>query len=38
MEPNHRFNVIYMLIAVMLFLTFQNVYRNWQTTDPIPYS
>lgn len=38
MEPNHRFNVIYVLIAVMLFLTFQNVYRNWQTTDPIPYS
>ncbi|MFG6160500.1 ATP-dependent zinc metalloprotease FtsH [Halomonas sp. 1390] len=38
MDPNHRFNVIYVLIAVMLFLTFQNVYRNWQTTDPIPYS
>ncbi|QFU01744.1 ATP-dependent zinc metalloprotease FtsH 4 [Halomonas sp. THAF5a] len=38
MEPHHRFNVIYVLIAVMFFLTFQNVYRNWQTTDPIPYS
>jgi len=38
MEPNHRFNVIYVLIAVMIFLTFQNVYRNWQTTEPIPYS
>ncbi|WP_280545920.1 MULTISPECIES: ATP-dependent zinc metalloprotease FtsH [unclassified Halomonas] len=38
MEPNHRFNMIYVIIAVMLFLTFQNVYHNWQTTEPIPYS
>ncbi|MBB3189182.1 ATP-dependent zinc metalloprotease FtsH [Halomonas cerina] len=38
MEPNRRFNVIYVLIAVMVFLTFQSVYRNWQTTEPIPYS
>ncbi|PRY71298.1 ATP-dependent zinc metalloprotease FtsH [Halomonas ventosae] len=38
MEPNHRFNVIYLIIAVMLFLTFQSVYRDWQTTEPIPYS
>ncbi|APE32292.1 cell division protein FtsH [Halomonas aestuarii] len=38
MEPNHRFNVVYVLIAMMLFLTFQNVYHNWRTTDPIPYS
>lgn len=38
MEPNRRFNVIYMIIAMMIFLMFQNVYRNWQTTEPIPYS
>ena len=38
MQPQTRWNVVYWLVAAMLFLTLQNLWQAGRTIEPVPYS
>lgn len=38
MDKKHQINIYYLFAAIIFFLLFQNLFRNVQTVEPIPYS
>ncbi|PMR68405.1 ATP-dependent zinc metalloprotease FtsH [Halomonas heilongjiangensis] len=38
MDKKHQINIYYIFAAIIFFLLLQNLFRNVQTVEPIPYS